>query len=372
MDLGDPEATLATLGESVRLPLVWTGTEYATVWSSWSGLTSEPEVTGIFVRFDRAGRRLDAPWRYALRPVSPGSMPLMLVDLAWNGATFGMVWSGLPSTPPTEFAAVPLFMQLDADGKPLTEAAALSDWVTRISRIGIATDPGGFACVLDAAGPDYLPLHLLRIGEAGQPRDPSPAVLTEQFGESAAVACSDRACVALWMESGPWYYTVFLEGAGALDRPIGLSSGGDASADIYWDGREFVLAWDGQGRGGSCGSSCFGPNVARLSATGEMLGPPSLLLQWAETGGEAGRALAVAGRPEGTLVVWTGSQFVHAAYADHAGTFIAHLTSPNPVEYLGFSRLSAGAVADDTGFGAIVGDNTMDGRPMFLHYAARP
>lgn len=96
--------TVATHFVFERLPLVWTGSEFAT---AWFDAPAESAGRIRFWRFDRTGRRLDLEWELpSLR--SEGGM-----EVVWTGEGFGLFYvereSGL------------WYLRLDRNGKPLSE-----------------------------------------------------------------------------------------------------------------------------------------------------------------------------------------------------------------------------------------------------------
>jgi cysteine-rich repeat protein len=359
IDLGEPDMMLASMDFGIRIPLVWTGRDWATVWAHWTGIPEESPVQGTFARFDSTGGRVGATWTCTLRPYFGVAEPLAMVDLAWNGSRFGVLWSGLPGEPPEFSSAMPMFVELDADGNPLGEPTAVSGWVTRMGRIGLTPDDAGWAGIASAQGPAWQDLHLLRIDSSGRLRDPAPVRLLDDPGPAiGAIAWSGEAYVV----TGEWYYTVFIEGLGSLPVPISLWSA-DQTVDVVWTGVEFGIAWFALPPLGRPEGLFLG----RLSTAGELLGPPRRLDESLDIGTwDEGDEIALAWGSDSYVVAWSAPYNVHVVRADRAGTFLEHVTTPPPEGTMALSPSGVGVAADDTGFGVLVANDW--GRPVFYHY----
>ncbi len=116
--------TVATHATFERLPLVWTGSEFATGW-----FDSPEESAGRirFWRFDRTGRRLDAEWTMpSLR--SYGGM-----EVVWTGAGFGLFY--------VELESGLWYLRLDREGKPMSEPVLVeADARARLPAADLTTD----------------------------------------------------------------------------------------------------------------------------------------------------------------------------------------------------------------------------------------
>ena len=166
-----------------RLPLAWTGTEFATAVSE-----QLPDYLWQirFRRFDEGGRSIDADWVYP----SPAMTEL---DLVWTGAGFGLFYSDL--------AAGIFFLGLDPDGKPRgAPLLVVPDPQARAPAADLATDgfvlvwmtegmPGPITTWCGARGepPDDVRVRLL--GAAGETEDrPGPFVVETRAGWPPDVA----------------------------------------------------------------------------------------------------------------------------------------------------------------------------------------
>jgi len=156
VELGVESPELARAGSpGNRLPLVSDGSVYATVWPHWAAVGAERRVEGTFVRFDVAGRRLDAPWSYQLAP-DGDVYTVPRADLAWRGSGYGLVWSGRAVIPESEGPGIS-FLALDTDGKPLGEPVELAATPSFANRLGVAWDGEGYGVVADmVSGPGAL------------------------------------------------------------------------------------------------------------------------------------------------------------------------------------------------------------------------
>jgi cysteine-rich repeat protein len=340
-------------GPGNRIPLVSDGRDYATVWPHRASAASDSAITGTFVRFDTAGRRRDAPWRYNLTAADLATVHIPLVDLAWSGSGYGLLWSGRAVIRPGEGPGIS-FLPLDIEGKPLTEPISLSRNGEYQYRLGLAWDGVGYGCLgemFEDADPPVYSLGLMRVTAMGDRRDPRRHLLDgspEGHGEGS-LAASGELYVAVWAgypgsgsaaqygvagPDGIWY------GAATLG-PIGPPMAG-VPPDVVWSGSEFGIAWFGPGRSPEVPALWF----ARLSARGELVAPPRRAGPDDLWGGE----VAVTFGHRTFAVGFFGIDSAELVRLDGNGTLVDHASS----EFTGDSPLEpVGIAADDFGFGII-------------------
>ena len=140
---GDPHPLPDSEAHSVspeRLPLVWTGDEYATAYAILPETpTDSPWIE--FRRFDATGRTLDAPWRYS-SPAFYGGL-----ELVWTGTRFALFY--------VDMRIGIFYMQLDWDGKPLTEPILVEpDPRARSPAADVTADGFVLAWVRESGGAD--------------------------------------------------------------------------------------------------------------------------------------------------------------------------------------------------------------------------
>lgn len=127
-----------SLGE--RSALVSDGTSYATVWPHRASDAEDSPIEGTFVRFDVSGRARDAPWTYRLADGNFHDMSFCLLDLAWSGSGYGLMWAGRETVPAGEGPGIS-FMALDLDGKPLAGPVAIAADSVGFGILGAAFSP---------------------------------------------------------------------------------------------------------------------------------------------------------------------------------------------------------------------------------------
>ena len=87
-----------------RIPLVWTGSEFATAWFEPFDVDADPGLIR-FWRFDASGRRLDDEWRMPTLRSYGG------LEVVWTGSGFALFFG--------EWETGLWYLRLDAHGKPL-------------------------------------------------------------------------------------------------------------------------------------------------------------------------------------------------------------------------------------------------------------
>jgi cysteine-rich repeat protein len=369
VELGVESPSLAAVtSPGNRLPLASDGTNYATVWPHWAGTGSERRVEGTFVRFDAAGRRLDAPWTYRLAPDSGDAYLVPRADLAWNGAGYGLLWSGRAVVPPGEGPGLS-FLALDVDGKPLGEPVELASSSGFAERLGIAWDGEGFGVVADmVAGPRDL--SLMRIERGGTSRTGARSLYSGAPGRATgALAASAALYVTAWTDWGRGNEVRYAVAAGD-GLPLGSAVMGFESIatppDVAWSGEEFGMAWIGVEPGAS--RSCL--ILARLSDRGELRAPPRCVLEEPEAGFAEEFALAFGN--ETYAAAWFNYAGTNLVRMDRNGTFVEHVVFPySDVEVVTYGAV--GIAADQDGFGvlgmlSLPGMGSNPGPPVFIHF----
>ena len=109
-----------------RLPLAWTGSEFATAWFQPPGVDGEPGLIR-FRRFDAAGRSIDAEWRMPSVWSSGG------MEVVWNGDGYGLFF--------VDVATGLWYLRLDAHGKPMGDPVLIEgDTQARAPAADLAPD----------------------------------------------------------------------------------------------------------------------------------------------------------------------------------------------------------------------------------------
>ncbi|MBI5486805.1 MAG: hypothetical protein HY905_05705 [Deltaproteobacteria bacterium] len=125
-------------------PLVWTGSEFATVWLQQLDPGEGFGARVRFWRFDRAGRRIDAEWRLPTVLALPAS-----AEVVWLGGGFGLFFtdrSGL------------WYLRLDTAGKPLGSPVLVeAAWTVFAPAADVA--PDGTIAVTWSSGCDGAEAH---------------------------------------------------------------------------------------------------------------------------------------------------------------------------------------------------------------------
>jgi cysteine-rich repeat protein len=251
LDIGTDRPELADNIFAMRIPLVWTGAEFASVWPHWQSAAAGAPLIGTFFRFGVDGGRHDAPWSYVFDYGDTAAWA-PTYDLVWDGSRFGLVWAGRIGEPPCGDDMQALLLLLDWDGKPLGDPMVISEWALRMKRIGITWDLDGFAVLKDAGGCEGdMEVDLVPLSNAGALRAP-PIRMADGTGKGVgALAWSGRAYVTAWRSEDAGAMAMLSvaspDGVG-LDRPVGLGEivGGSASPDVDWCGDEFAVAWPGR------------------------------------------------------------------------------------------------------------------------------
>lgn len=356
IDLGveNPNYDSGHDGAGSRPPLVSDGTSYATVWPHRASEADDSPLEGTFVRFDITGRRLDAPWTYRLGASHVTYFSTLLLDLAWSGSGYGLLWSGRETIPPGEGPGIS-FMALDVDGKPLAGPVSLSPNGEYQQRLGIAWDGDGYGCLGEMFEPAdaWGSLGVLRVTPMGERRDDRRHALEGFFGPGQnAFAASGELYVAAWAGSlPPMGPTMATYGVAAADGTwYGAAHLGPVAErtsavepDVAWSGSEFGIAWLGPG----VVEGLPGVWFARLSARGELLAPPRRVFYPVRTYPTIGLTFG-----HGTFAVGflADDNKFHLVRLDRNGAVVEHVTSsPAATPLVGLAAVAA----DDLGFGIL-------------------
>ena len=253
-----------------RQPLVWTGTHYATValiedWDDSPTTSSELQ----FVKFGRDSVRSGPGWRFH----EPGR-PFRKVDLVWNGEGFGLVWTN--SADSTIW-----FVELDADGKPVSSVVPLVEGLTARD-LSLVWNDGTYGVfwiegnvpitdeTRDALA--FLPFDR-HGGRTAEPvdvlRSEEPTVLEALDGASSGTTDAVAFLVAEPSSAnGSALWAVVSAAGTALSAASCLGPAANHDVAIAWDERSaFGLAWV---------RSAHDPplHLARINEHGTLLGPP--------------------------------------------------------------------------------------------------
>ncbi len=372
----DPRSILAGW---YRVPLVWTGTEFAFFWTHYgvSAPLGPVPVDGTFMRIDTSGRPVDAPWTYTLHPCVMGGWP-RTADMAWTGTGFGLLWQGqLPDVPcPAPPVQRVLFMQLDASGKALAAPVVLGTGYDGSGGFGLAWDGFGFGSTVPLVGDDGAShLGFRRLDTAGRARDAAPTVLTTRPSGrgQARVAWSGIAYLATWLErrddaegrpSDPAVvYAVLSREGSVVGSPLAMgTTAGINHGGIVWTGERFAMAWVSSEEGAD-GAGLY---LATLSASGELLGPPRRVV---ETGSETSLDLAFGHATLAVATTTTACGGWCLLRWDLDGVFVDASAITPPAGSLLDGLI--GLASDPGGFGVVKGvieDDSTDGVPYFLRY----
>lgn len=363
---------------SNRVPLLWTGEWYATVWIHHAG-SDRTRMLETFVRFDRSGTRIDAPWTSELY-VGPHAGREIVADLAWSGSEFGLLYIGTlaASDDPSRFRF--LLLRLSADGKPIgppTEVAppSLDDdfW-----RLGLTWDGTAYAGVCDVcyAPPFAIDLAYLRIASDGSPIYPVPSTVSVGRGSGTqSISTSGSRHVVVWQGmEGSELDTVRLavidRDAGPLGGPIGLGPT-IGPPDVVWTGGEFGVAWETV----EAGTGEHVLYLARLSGAGELVAPPRLVVRQDDCPGVCfyGNGFTMAYGSRTFALAWAINRETYLLRIDRNGTLVERVRTEVDLEgYL----MAVGLASDGEGFGLITAEydpaTTWPGPPLFMHYRVTP
>jgi len=323
-----------------RVPFFWTDDSYSIVWSAAAG--------GRFTRFDRAGHRVGVEWTL------PHSDEF---DAAWSGTGFGLVWCGLDT----------IWMQiLGRDGKPEGAPVLLASHPTEeCLSIAVAWDGDGYG-VFSAWDPTGL--RFLRT-------DPLAAVVVEDALVRVAGEYHSQ-CVSAAAGGGTALAAVSADHPDLANRTevtvvdtggtpvrvgsvIASYSGGPPQA--RWDGDQYgVLTFGTDGDGESV-------YLARMSPSGDLLGPPSRLIE--DTGV---RDLALAAGPGWAAASHhVGVSSLTLTRADRSGRVVQRLLLDSTV-WESFRPQAIGLAFDGEGFGLVGMTDARSGIPWFGRFALEP
>lgn len=328
-----------------RIPFVWTGSAYATVWmhEPYEGAAGPTEAR--FLRLDTAGRMLDDGWRYDL------GEPTQFLGLAWNGSRFALVFAGGWSTSVRA-------MILNSVGKPLVGPFAIADGLVDVTSVTVVWGGSTFACLwagsrLPGDGPMNV-AQLVRFDEYGNLAPDRPASYPPIVGArdaGLALAWSGRSYMAAWVGSDVARYAFLpLDPASPFEpRTIGPSA--NESIDLVWAVDRFAVAWFVPDPAGEYNGVL---HVARFGPDGALLGPPT-----ADPSGptvvSGGPGLAAAYGARTVAVTVTRMETgvtLRLSRFDLEGTFVDHAVL-TPYETARVSGTGVGIAFDGSAFGVL-------------------
>jgi hypothetical protein len=271
--VGDPGGTVLGEYPATELPLVWTGTEFATAYDGPLGVVR-------FRRFDATGRQIDAEWSY-----DEGSEVYDGLDLVWTGEGFGLFL--------VDEARGVLYVRLEPTGKPVGAAILVeADPLARAPAAAWTGADFALAWVAKSAGSGWCPcgaapdcggrIRVKRVALGGitgptttvEVEGGTPLNLVEGDDGIGIVfgigGSSDGTCPLRFVRLAD----DLAEGvsSGVLSPPRGTSSFGFRTP-VVSSGGSYTVGWT------DC-ASCLYPGieyrfcVARFSASGELLAAP--------------------------------------------------------------------------------------------------
>jgi cysteine-rich repeat protein len=278
-----------------RLPLVWTGSELATVIPECllgPSRRDEPLYQIRFHRFDGSGAPIDSGWTYPVWAWTAGSG--VSADLVWTGESFGLFYiePDLSTTPGDwDGDSAVMFLSLDAEGKPLGEpVVVVAGWETR----AVAADRTGPGYVITwktlgetrpgpgCMGGDDINRSLVWIGLVGVDGSmegmPGP-VLLEDNGEHGSLpdvaAGPDGFGVTLTVDATPGDVRCSTRFVRVTDDLVEVTESGtlseSAGGDVLYSNERFATTWiHGVARTDGPAEVC----TARFLESGDLEGPP--------------------------------------------------------------------------------------------------
>lgn len=263
-----------------KVPLVWTGSQYATAYYV------RPEETYYirFIRFDVFGHLVDAGWAYGLpEPSDYGDDQNAGLDLVWTGDRFALFFA--------EMDRGILLMFLDANGKPLgspvlvepdpvaraPSASQTSDGFVLVwSTIEWPPPSGSVECGEHWGGPLRSTRMRLLAADGSTTGFPGPILLEENPGLSADVVAGD---IGFGIVSGvnvteEHHECSFRFIRSSLDLSSLVFSGylsDGAGGEVVWHDDHYMTAWtheddDVEETVETC--------VARFTSRGDLARPP--------------------------------------------------------------------------------------------------
>ena len=361
--------------EAERIPLAWTGSEFATAWFQ------PPEVEGElglirFWRFDATGRRIDAEWRM------PSISNYGGLEVAWTGSGYGLFFAD-PSTGLW-------YLRLDAAGKPIGYPVLIEgDTRARAPTADLAPDgtfvvawmhdsgtaPGWSACSRDSV-PDIT--RVRRVTIAGD--TPGPVITVDEMGQGFPdIAAGDAGfglVLSVQVEADPpddGCAFRFVRLDDTLEHAVQSGVlGGHMWGDITWLAAEskWVTAWAMYGDAADTTDGEI--RVAFFDSDGTLAGPPVRNLA-AGVDHYLDRPIRVAAGDGGLslLTSWGAASHLSFFRTDRHGVAISPLRDisvPSSISFLHFG--SYNAVWTDGGFAVLFEEGVPD-QQLYLQYFAR-
>ncbi|MBI5486952.1 MAG: hypothetical protein HY905_06440 [Deltaproteobacteria bacterium] len=339
-----------------ELPLVWTGSEFATVWLQQLDPGEGFGARVRFWRFDKAGRRIDAEWR----------LPTVLAVIAsaevvWLGDGFGLFFtdrSGL------------WYLRLDAAGKPLGAPVLVEGGSPKFAPAADVAPDGTIAVTWssDCSGDEsrgWLTIHVRRIDSDGNRIGPVYVVDETAWGPADIAAGTDGYGLVVPVEAG-WpdgrgeFRALRFEKVDAgLDHPVYsgvLGNYGDGHVKWLESQSRWVTSWlaspDIEGSANL--------RVAFFTSDGTLAGPP-VRNALPEADGFLSVSLAPGG--DGLSLVTTWGRRLSYMRTDRHGVAISGLRDVEPAPGA-LPPLWFGTTWADAGF-AVIYSGTV-GAPLYL------
>jgi cysteine-rich repeat protein len=253
----------------MRVPLVWTGSEYATAFLIESG----DDYQVHFRRFDRNGTTIGDIWRYEIWS------DLLGLDLSWTGRGFGLFFAD-------DDIGIKLLL-LDEEGKPISEPiVVVDDNTARAPAVDIYDDQYILSWITEGLGygtswctiddhPDTIQVRILELN-GNSTGLPGPIIIEANAGGPPDVAAGEGGFGISMLSNGseehPYCSHKFMQVSSDLSsvRHSGTLSIG-FSGDVGWDGARYTTTWshspiDSTDNWGTC--------VARFNRSGDLESAP--------------------------------------------------------------------------------------------------
>lgn len=320
-----------------RLPLTWSGTQYATSYPS-------VEEGGLrFHRFSPDGETLDTDWD---SPVDAHSTAAS--DLVWTGSEYGLFWY-------VEGEGV-YFVRLDVRGKPLTSSRLV---VPHASLLYFAADRSeeGFVLAMSTCAPGGGLAGLALLDEDGSAEGlPAPLLADVETCELIDVATgADGFGVSMQAERGTAQFLLLSADLSEVVTSGVLGAG--MPGDVVWDGAGYAMVLQRGGAGSASAGSC----VARFSAAGVLAAAP--VCQDVLENGYAATGARLAAGDEGLALIYRDHRHMLFLRADAWGVPVGSPIEIDPDADPGpFGYVDSAAIAwADDDFGVLYshGGSTM-------------
>jgi cysteine-rich repeat protein len=253
-----------------RLPLVWTGSEFATAYYE---VPDEETSTIIFNKFSEVGEHLDADWTYTAPRNHFG------LDLVWTGMGFGLFYNDAENRI--------LYLPLNADGKPLGSPILVEpDPQARAPAADRTTDGFILAWVTEGSGGIGLSwcgcwsepndtIRVRKVGHGGE-TEGLPALIEDFAGGPPDIVTGEGGFgmtvpvnISPDWESCSFRFVLVSDDLSSTIQSGILGNG--HSGDVVWSDGVYIVGWPHHDtmEGGDL-EICF----ARFSTGGELERPP--------------------------------------------------------------------------------------------------